>query len=120
MIYRILADTTLVIHLAFIVFALLGALLVHLKSQWMFLHIPALAWGTAVECMQLECPLTSLENFFRHSAGQQGYQAGFIEHYLLPIIYPPGLDANTQVVLGTVLVMVNFLIYGLWVYRQRR
>lgn len=117
MLYRIAADGLLLVHLAFILFVLLGGLLV-LKWRWLiFWHLPAVAWGVAVEAFHLPCPLTHWENLMRHAAGQSGYYGGFIEHYLWPLIYPAGLTAQIQIVLAAVVLVLNVLVY-LRVIRQ--
>jgi hypothetical protein len=75
-------------------------------------HIPLAAWGALVEYRSWVCPLTPLENHLRHQAGQAGYGGGFIEHYLLPIIYPAGLTPRLQFIAGTIVVVVNLVAYG--------
>ncbi|SQF97535.1 Protein of Uncharacterised function (DUF2784) [Paucimonas lemoignei] len=112
MFYRLAADSVVVIHLLFIVFVLCGGLLV-LRWRWvMLLHVPAMTWGAVVEFFHLYCPLTPLENALRAKAGGQGYDSGFVEHYLIPIIYPAGLTPQIQLWLGAVVVLSNLLIYG--------
>ena len=118
MFYRLAADAVVVIHLLFIVFVLFGGLLV-LRWRWlMVLHVPAMIWGAAVEFLHLYCPLTPLENALRAQAGIQGYDAGFIEHYLIPLIYPAGLTPQIQLWLGAVVLVCNLLVYG-WLVGRR-
>ncbi|MFJ4144733.1 DUF2784 domain-containing protein [Pseudomonas sp. NPDC089734] len=120
MLYRFAADAVVVFHLLFIVFVLLGGLLV-LRRPWVgALHIPAMAWGMAVEFFHLYCPLTPLENSLRLKAGQQGYDGGFIEHYLIPLIYPAALTPQIQFWLGAVVLSINAGIYGRWLVRFAR
>lgn len=115
----IAADLLLVLHLGFICFVLAGGLLV-LKWRWLaILHLPAVAWGALVEIQGWLCPLTPWEQQLRQAAGQAGYHGGFVEHYLLPILYPPGLEHNTQLILGSVVILINIIIYG-WIFLQRR
>lgn len=116
--FALLADATLILHLGFILFATLGALLLLRWPGLVWLHLPALAWGIWIEFSGGICPLTPLENHFRDRAGQDGYHGGFIDHYLVPIIYPDGLTRQTQWILGTVLIVVNLLIYALWLSRR--
>ena len=112
MVYRVAADAVVVLHLLFIAFVVIGGLLV-VRWRWLIaLHVPAVAWGAVVEFFHLYCPLTPLENGLRLLAGEQGYSGGFIEHYLIPIIYPAGLTPQTQLVLGAVVVVVNGGVYG--------
>lgn len=116
----LLADAVLVGHLAFIVFALLGAALLPRWPALVALHLPALAWGTWIELSGGICPLTPLENALRRAAGEQGYDGGFVDHYLLPIVYPEGLTRETQWGLAAILVAVNAALYGRWWWLSRR
>lgn len=120
MIYRIVAELLVVVHLVFILFVIFGGLAV-LKWQWMALvHLPIAAWGAIVELKGWVCPLTPWENKLRLLAGQESYSEGFIEHYLLPIIYPPGLTRDIQTTLGLLVVVINIVIYGVFLYRMYR
>ena len=115
----IAADLLLVLHLGFICFVLAGGLLV-LKWRWLaILHLPAVAWGALVEIQGWLCPLTPWEQQLRQAAGQAGYRGGFVEHYLLPVLYPPGLEHNTQLILGGAVILINAIIYG-WIFLRRR
>lgn len=119
MLSRLTADAVLVLHLAFIVFAMLGGLLA-LHWRWMpCLHVPAALWGFFVEATGRICPLTPLENTLRQQAGQSGFSGGFVEHYLIPLIYPSGLTRDVQWLLAGVVVAVNLAVYG-WVLARRR
>jgi len=118
-ILRLAADAVLVVHLAFIVFVLLGGVLVQRRPVWAAIHLPAVAWGAFAELSATVCPLTPLENSLRRSAGAAGYDGGFIEHYLVPLIYPAGLTPRVQVVLGLVVLAVNVPLYAL-AWRKRR
>jgi hypothetical protein len=112
-IYRILADVVLVIHLGFIIFAVAGAFAVR---RWRFLvwvHLPCALWAIAIEWGGWICPLTPLEIFLRHAAGQAGYTGGFIQHYLLPIIYPHDLTRELQMGLGLGVLVINLAAYAL-------
>ena len=111
MILRIAADAVVLLHLGFILFVLFGALLVWRWPRLAWVHLPAVTWGAAVELLQLYCPLTPLENLLRQAAGQQGYSGGFVEQYLIPLIYPAGLTAQTQLWLGALVLLVNLPIY---------
>jgi hypothetical protein len=110
--YALLADSLVVLHGFFILFVLLGGLMVA-RWRWIaWLHLPAAAWGVAVELTGWVCPLTPFENLARHLAGQAGYQGGFVEHYLLAMIYPAHLTRGIQVALGVFTLLVNLLAYG--------
>lgn len=104
-------------HLLFIVFVLFGGLLVVSRPWLALLHVPAAAWGAAVEFLHLYCPLTPLENTLRRTAGEQGYDGGFVEHYLIPLIYPAGLTPGIQLWLGGIVLLVNVSVYGLLLMR---
>ncbi len=66
-----------------------------------------------------ECPLTPLENRWRQAAGEAGYRGSFMEHYLLPIIYPAELTRGLQIAMGAVVIVVNLSLYGWLVHRYR-
>ena len=117
MLFRLAADLTLVLHLAFIVFAVAGAALA-LRWRWIpLLHLPTAAWAVFVEMSGRICPLTHVENHFRIRAGGSGYAESFIEHYLLALIYPAGLTREIQFVLAGVVVVVNAALYA-WLVRR--
>ncbi len=120
MIYRALAELVLVIHLAFVLFVVLGGLLV-LRWPWVaVLHMPAAIWGVFIEYTGGICPLTPLENSLRQSGGEAGYPGGFIEHYIQPVLYPAGLTRGTQLVLGSLALIVNLATYGVIIARLKR
>lgn len=114
------ADLVLAVHFGFILFVVFGAALLVRWPGLVWLHGPALAWGLWIELSGSICPLTPIENDLRAAAGQQGYAGGFIENYLLPVIYPAGLTRATQVGLAIALVAVNLLFYGRFLRARRR
>jgi len=117
--YQILADSVVLVHLVFVAFALFGGLLVLRWKQVLWVHVPAALWAALVEFAGWYCPLTPLENWLRARAGEAGYREGFIEHYILPVLYPAELTVGMQIFLGCAVVGINALIY--WrVYRARR
>ena len=120
MIERIAADLVVIVHLGFIVFVTLGALLSLRWRRVAWLHVPAAVWGAAIEFRHGVCPLTPLEQRLRAAAGDAGYSGSFIEHYLLPIIYPSGLDASFQYMLGALVIVMNLFIYGWVLFRHVR
>jgi hypothetical protein len=120
MIYRIAADLVLVVHLAFIVLVIGGALLAFRYAWFAWIHLPVAAWGVFVELTGRVCPLTTLENSLRINAGQEGYAVSFIERYLLPVIYPAGLTRNTQMWLAGSVLAINAILYGLILLRRKR
>jgi len=115
----LLADFVLLLHLAFIVFILLGGLAVAKSPRLLWLHLPAALWGVLIELMGWVCPLTPLENWLRRGAGEQGYTETFVEHYILPLVYPAGLTRNIQLVLAIIVVVVNVLVYS-WLIRRSK
>ena len=117
---RLLADAVVVVHLAFIVFVLLGGLLVLVRPRLAWLHLPAVLWGAYAELTATICPLTPLENLLRARAGDAGYEGGFVEHYLIPLIYPAGLTARTQLAIGVAVIVVNVAFYALAWSRWRK
>ena len=120
MLFRFAADALVLLHLAFILWVLLGGLMVLKWRPALIVHLPALAWGLAVEGLHLECPLTDWENRMRVAAGDAGYHGGFVEHYIWPLIYPAGLTPQIQWLLGAIVLLVNLAIYGYVLGRWRR
>jgi hypothetical protein len=112
MLYRLGADAVLLLHLAFILFVVFGALAAVRSRRWIAIHLGAVAWGCVVEVGALVCPLTYLENDLRARAGQAAYAGDFIDRYLLWMIYPEGLTRHDQLVLALAVVLVNAGIYG--------
>ena len=116
--HRLLADLVLILHLAFVVFVLCGGLLV-LKWRWIaWLHLPAAFWGTVVEFTGWICPLTPLENWLRAQGGEATYRSDFIAQYLLPLLYPDHLTRGIQLLLGTMVVVLNAAVYW-WLWRRQ-
>jgi hypothetical protein len=115
-----LADLVVLVHFAFVLFVVFGGLLVLCRQNVMYLHLPAVAWGAFIEFAGGICPLTPLENSLRARAGLEGYQGGFIEHYLVPVLYPTGLTRHIQFILGSLVIVSNLLIYALVIGRKRR
>lgn len=120
MLYPLLADVVVLIHLAFILFVVLGAFLVWRFPRLIWLHLPAVIWAVLIELIGFVCPLTPLENHLRRLSGETGYQGGFIEHYLLPIIYPDELSRGLQIWLAVVVVAINVFAYTVLRRRRRR
>ncbi len=118
--YSLAADALLIVHLAFICFVVLGGLLV-LRWRWLaLLHLPSAVWGALIEFQGWICPLTPLEQRWRAAAGQAGYTGSFIEHYLVPVLYPDGLDRHTQLLFGALVVVINAAVYAWLLWRRRR
>jgi hypothetical protein len=117
--YSILADAILVIHFLFVIFVALGGLLVLRWRRVAWLHVPAAAWGVAIEFFGWICPLTPLENALRARAGESTYHGDFIARYLMPFIYPEGLTREAQITLGLAVLFFNLGIYTLALKRVK-
>ena len=114
--YRLLADLVVVVHIAFVLFVALGGLSVWRWPRLAWVHLPAVAWGVAIEWSGAICPLTPLELSLRRHGGQVGYDGDFIEQYLLPMLYPAGLTREMQLALGGAVLGLNLLFYGRWLW----
>ena len=118
--YALLASLVLLLHALFVLFALFGALAMLVWRYAPLLHLPAVAWGVAIELTGGVCPLTPLENSLRRAAGEAGYEGGFLDHYLLPILYPAALSPRLQTLLGVGLAAINLLLYACVIRRMCR
>lgn len=119
MLYRGLADLTVIVHIAFIVFVMCGGWLVLRKPRVVWLHLPAVLWGAWIEVAGWLCPLTPLENWLRRRAGDAAYETSFVEQYLLPVLYPAALTREWQLALGALVLLVNAVPYAILVGRRR-
>jgi len=118
MLSRLLADLVVLLHTCFVIFVVLGGLLALRWPRAAWLHLPAALWGAGIEFAAGICPLTPLENHLRRLGGEAGYTGGFVEHYVLPALYPDGLTREVQLVLGTFVVALNVVVYMV-VWRRR-
>ncbi len=118
--YRLAADLVVVLHAGFVLFVVAGAALVWRWRRLALPHLACAAWGAWIELSGGICPLTPLENHFRRLAGRSGYEGGFIEHYVIPIIYPAGLTQGVQLALGAAVIAINLVAYALLWRRWRR
>ena len=119
MLWRLLADLLVAFHLCFVLFVVLGGLLALRWPRAAWLHLPAALWGAGIEFVHGICPLTPLENHLRRLGGQAGYTGDFVEHYLMPVLYPAGLTPGIQLGLGAFVVALNVAVYGVVVRRWR-
>lgn len=117
MYWKLSADAVVLAHFAFVAFVIGGGFLTWRYPLAAFAHVPALLWGIWIELSGWICPLTPLENDLRERAGQVGYQGGFIEHYIIPVLYPPGLTHEVQWVLAGLLIATNAAAYGVRIRR---
>ena len=120
MLYRALADAVVLLHLGIVLFIVLGGLLAWRWPAAAVVHLPFAAWGFAVELAGWVCPLTPLENSLRRLGHEAGYRGGFVEHYLLPVLYPDGLGRDGAAWLAALVLALNFAIYLPLLTRRRR
>lgn len=120
MAFHVLADVTVLLHVAFVVFVVLGGLLVARWPPLAWVHLPAAAWGAWVEFAGRVCPLTPLENWLRTQSGSPAYTSSFIEHYLVPLLYPSALSREIQYALGALVLLANAVIYVVVLLRRAR
>ena len=119
LLFLYLADAIIIIHFGFVIFVIAGGLLLLRWPRVIWLHLPAILWGALVEFLHLVCPLTYLEDWLRERAGVAAYHGDFVEHYLMPILYPAHLTAHIQIFLGGLVVIINVIIYGWWILRHK-
>ena len=118
--YEFAANLTLIVHFAFIIFVVFGALLFFVATKIFYVHIPALIWGIYIELTHSVCPLTYLENWFLQKANLTIYSEGFIQNYLLPIVYPKNLTEDLQTYLAIVLIVANMIMYGFIISKSKK
>jgi Protein of Unknown function (DUF2784) len=120
MLFRAAADLVVLVHGAFVIFVVFGGLLVVRWPRLVWVHLPAAAWGAVIEFAGWICPLTPLENCLRERSGLSAYEGDFVEHYVLPVLYPADLTRASQISLGTVAIIINVLLYWRIIHRNRR
>ena len=117
--HEIAANLVLIVHFAFILFVVFGAFLFFVSTKIMFIHFPALIWGSYIMFTHSACPLTHLENWLLHKANLATYSEGFIQHYIMPIVYPVNLTNDLQMYLVAILIILNTLVYGFILNKKR-
>lgn len=117
--YRLLADILVGVHLLFVVFVVAGGFLTWRWPRVAWIHVPVALWGALIEFAGWICPLTPLENSLRRAAGQAGFTGGFVEHYVIPVVYPGILTREIQVALGVAVIAINVIAYGVLFRRLR-
>ena len=120
MLWSVIADALVVVHFSFTAFVIFGGFLTWRWPRAALAHLPALAWGCWIEVSHAVCPLTPLENHWRHLAGEAGYREGFLAHYLVRVLYPPGLTWQIQGELAVLLITLNAVAYAGLIRRWRR
>ena len=118
--YETAANLALIVHLTFIFFVVFGALLFFIKAKIIFIHIPAFIWGSYIELTHSICPLTYLENWFLHKSNLTTYSEGFIQNYLVSIVYPTNLTEDLRIYLGITLIIINIIFYGFIISRLKK
>jgi hypothetical protein len=118
--YELAADLTLIVHFAFIIFVVFGALLFFVSTKIIYVHVPALIWGIYIELTHSVCPLTYLENWFLQKANLTTYSEGFIQNYLVPIVYPKNLTEDLQTYSAIALIVANMIMYGLIISKSKK
>ena len=118
--YELAANLTLIVHFAFIIFVVFGALLFFVSTKIIYVHVPALIWGIYIELTHSVCPLTYLENWFLQKANLTTYSEGFIQNYLVPIVYPKNLTDSLQIYFAIVLIVANMIMYGLIISKSKK
>lgn len=117
---RVAADVVVALHMAFVAFVVAGGWLVWRYPSVAWIHVPAALWGAYAELTATVCPLTPLENMLRRSAGESGYTGGFVERYVMPILYPAGLTPIDQRWLGALVIAINVVAYVVALRYARR
>ncbi len=117
--FLLAANLIVVTHFAFIGFVILGGFIAIRWRRIAFFHFPTAIWGALIEFYGWVCPLTPLEKLLRKAGGGTEYSGGFIEHYIISPIYPPGLTREVQIVLGSLVVVINLVAYG-WFFICRK
>jgi len=120
MIFGLLGDLVVWVHFGFILFVVFGGIFAFRWPWVVWLHLPAVSWGAWVELAGRICPLTPLENNLRRLGGEAGYSGDFVEHYLMPLVYPPGLTRPSQLLMGLGVIAVNLFVYAALLSRRRR
>ena len=118
--YEFAANLTLIVHFAFIIFVVFGSLLFFVTTKIFYVHIPALIWGIYIELTHSVCPLTYLENWFLQKANLTTYSEGFLQNYVLPIVYPKNLTEDLQTYLAIVLIVANTIVYGFIICKSKK
>ena len=115
MLYRVLADAAVTVHLLFIVFVIFGGLLTFRWPRVAWVHVPSFLWGGAIALFGWICPLTYLENDLRVKGASEGYTTSFAEEYLLQFVYPEllfdGFPRGGFIAIGLFIIALNAVIY---------
>ncbi len=120
MLAHLAANLLVIVHFGFILFVVLGGLLVLRWPKIAYGHIPCVVWGVLIEFFGWICPLTHLEFHLLERAGRSGYAGGFIEHYILPLVYPAELTRGMQIGFGSFVLVLNLVVYGVLVLKWNK
>ncbi len=108
--YLSLAIIVLALHLAFILWVVLGVFFTRGHPVLRRVHIVSLVWGLLIETFPWTCPLTFAETWLEQRAGATPYQGGFLLHYLGALVYP-NVPPLLLVVAAAVVVAANIAVY---------
>jgi hypothetical protein len=114
------ANLVLLAHFAFVLLAVFGGLGVLINPMWAWVHVPIVVWSSVVNLAGWTCPLTPLEIRLRAAATGTGYEGGFVQHYIGPLVYPRGMPRQLELVAGVTIVLWNVLLYGCICWWQSR
>lgn len=115
-----LADLIVLLHFSFVLFVIFGGLLILKWRRVVWLHLPAVVWGAMIEFTGWICPLTPLENWLREFGDGNRYESGFLDHYVIPLLYPAHLTREWQILLGSAVIVINFTIYFVVFFQTRK
>jgi hypothetical protein len=103
--YRVLAEATMVVHFAFLVYLLIGGFLAWRWPRTIVAHLMAASWGVLITALSLRCPLTPVEDYFRRRAGEEGLPNGFVDTYIEGVIYPEQYVNHARALLAAVVLL---------------
>ncbi len=125
--FRIAADVTVVCHLAYAAFILLGQLAIVVGAlrgwRWVrgfrfrMIHLAAILIVVAESLTGVVCPLTTLEKWLRTQAGEATYQGDFLANWAHDVLF---VDAS-ETTLAAIYVVFGLLVVGtLWLVPPER
>ena len=111
MIYRVLARTIAALHVGFVLFVVLGSLLVLRWPMLIWVHLLAVLWAAATMTMDLGCVLTPWEKALWLSGGREPYSEGFLQHHLLRARMTSERSRQVHIALGVGVLLLNVAVY---------
>lgn len=110
---RLAPELVLAAHFGFVLFAVFGGFLALAEVRWLWIHAPAVIWSAIVNLAGWTCPLTPLEQTLRRRASGAGYEGGFVEHYIAPLVYPAGMPRRLELTAAVSISLWNAVVYSL-------